>query len=1113
MIGRILRNPVFALVAAAVALALLVVAAVVAVRFLAPAERRGMAEFAPTAFAIELAPASSPLVQRGQTVTLSLTLRPTAELDRVELWADDDPVLVIDAADLAIDPSSPLVQLALDYVPVTAGAHVLMARAVDVDGGVAQSAPFATAVRALDADLASLTGTLPTGPPPAVMSFRSAPGDTVSTVAGRLGVPIDWVRLDSGQLPGDGTLPAGTKLWAPVPSLAEQAEFGELHYPDLDWLPSIEAEVVGCDVVVRSVNVDHELRLYGGAGFAALGDLPSGGELVLGTLPIGSTTLIGYRAGTRTGSVSGENAPTRPVTVVLPDECARSGWTGDAYVTGGILLTDAPVLGAYAYVSVDKGDWQRVPAASDSTLSSGMSLANDLRAYVDLSAYDQVDIEVWSAAGGAASRAAAGQFCRADIQHSDSSAEATGSSNSGGECDPPLGSPAEAFTVAPGAGAFTIDSDAPTPNHVVIPDPLIAESYSLTPYSPTSLTFSTNAADLGIPGVVYQFSFFPISPNSAVLDPPGVFYSRHTSGSWTAELTDWRGMHLEDGESSGLLALDDETALAFAQARQDAGLAIVDRLYVRAVAVNTGPGGAAPVSLGLATTNIEVLFPDVDDERAVQIENVQANFKPGEDFLLSGTGSEATGYSDTCHAVASYPEPGTWELYPTFRPQASPPQAPDQLPEYFPATGWTPTPDQSEYFSDRAVAQRMWASDEVVYCLDRYAAQKRYAEAIAARDADKECGLGCVITLVLQGAAIGFVYGGPWGALVGAIAGLAVGVASAASPEFYARFLEAWNAIAEFYNGVFDEIWKVIDKVNPVCQGIGELSGKAQDFCNGTFRAVGTAILSYYTGLPPTLATADQIESIDDTGNLEAALVYALDAGLKALGLPGCAELSLDETEIDALSGAADLAGLDLSEAKATASDGEGGANACAALARVLVAQLKESLTARHGAVMAAITGEANIPGLVLTTVQDTVPYLRLRGTPSEGVADGSARTCVIRVDAIVQYGQTRVEMVTLEAKATLRYGLRTAAGAVPTEPYWDALIPLPILPGEYPPEQLIRATSLNPGGDAPFIQVYLDSPCFGSVVALSGSAYPSSFLSYGSYLWRADDRPIEIYW
>jgi hypothetical protein len=1112
VIARILRSPVFALVAAGVALALLVVTAVVVVRFLSPAERRGIAELAPSAFAIELAPASSPLVQRGQTVTLSLALRPTAALDRVELWADDDPVLVIDGAELG-DTAGGLVQLALDYVPVSAGAHVLMARAVDADGRVAQSSPFATAVRALEADIAALAGIPFSGPEPAVMSFRSAPGDTASVIAGRLGVPIDWVRLTTGELPGDGTLPTGTKVWSPVPSLAEQAAFGEFRFPEIDWLPGIEAEVVGCDVVVRSVNVDHELRVYGGAGFAALGDLPAGGELVLGSLPIGSTTLIGYRAGTRSDTASGENAPTKPVTVVLPDECARSGWSGDAYVTGGILLTDVPVLSAYAYVSVDKGDWQRVPAASDATLSTGMSLANDLRSYLDLAAYDQVDIEVWSAAGGAASRAASGQFCRADIEHVDASAGATGSSNSGGECDPPLGSPNEGFPLTAGAGAFTIESDAPAPNYFINVDPLLTESYSMQADIP--LTFDTNAADLGIPGVVYQFSFFPISPNSAVLDPPGVFYSRHTSGAWTADVSDWRGMHLDDGVSSGLLALDDETALAFAQARQDAGLAIVDRLYVRAVAVNTGPGGAAPVSLGLATTNIEVIFPGVHDERGVQIENVQASFQAGDDFLLSGTGSEATGYSDTCHAVASYPQPDTWGLYPTHAPR--PPAAvvgqPNQLPEYYPSNAWTPTAEESAAHTDLAVAQRAWPSDEVVYCLDRYAEQKRYAAAIAARDADKECGLGCVITLVLQGAAMGLAYGGPWGALVGAVVGLAVGVASAASPEFYARFMEAWNAIAEFYNGVFDEIWKVIDRINPVCQGIGELSGKAQDFCNGTFRAVGTAILSYYTGLPPTLATADQIEAIDDTGNLEAALIYALDAGLRALGLPGCSDLSLSESQVDAIDTGAGIAGLDLSEAKAAADDGEGGANACSALARVLVAQLKESLTARHGAVMAAVTGESYVPGLVLTTIQDTTPYLRLRGTPAEGIADGGAHTCTVWVDVAVQYGQTRVELVTLQAKATLRYGLSTAAGSVPVEPYWEALIQLPLLPSTYPDARFIRTTSLNPGGDAPFAQLYIDSPCFGSVVSLTGTAYPTSLLSFGTHLWKPDDRPVEIYW
>ena len=64
---------------------------------------------------------------------------------------------------------------------------------------------------------------------------------------------------------------------------------------------------------------------------------------------------------------------------VIPEECAKSGWSGTASVINDVLVTQADVPNPYIYVAFDRGEWQRFPAASGEYLP--FSTTADLRSF------------------------------------------------------------------------------------------------------------------------------------------------------------------------------------------------------------------------------------------------------------------------------------------------------------------------------------------------------------------------------------------------------------------------------------------------------------------------------------------------------------------------------------------------------------------------------------------------------------------------------------------------------------------------------------------------------------------------------------------------------------
>ncbi len=304
----------------------------------------------------------------------------------------------------------------------------------------------------------------------------------------------------------------------------------------------IKAVLDGCDVVVTS-STPGALRVYGGAGMVALGDLPQGGELRLTNLPIGPTILAAYAPEGTDPKVP----PSIPITVTIPDECARDGWTGDAYINGGIMLADYSVSQSYVYLAVDKGQWQRVPQKEGTYLNGASTTMADLRQYVNLDTYDQLDLEVWSGGTGEGP-VATGHYCRADSSHT----QTGGSSASGGECTPkgattpgaPGSAPPATLTINAVAVKDKKEIQDPSRFFVAIqlstPPPGIA--FNSQQKSSVDVQFSTNAKALGVPGdVYYQFSYLPLTAGSTGANLPGVFYTAQANAKGELVLDPWAG--------------------------------------------------------------------------------------------------------------------------------------------------------------------------------------------------------------------------------------------------------------------------------------------------------------------------------------------------------------------------------------------------------------------------------------------------------------------------------------------------------------------------------------------------------------------------------------------
>ena len=818
--------------------------------------------------------------------------------------------------------------------------------------------------------------------------------------------------------------------------------------------------------------------------------------------------------------------------MTIPDECARDGWTGDAYITGGIMLADYSVSQSYVYLAVDKGKWQRIPQKDGAYLNGASTTMADLRQYVNLDNYDQLDLEVWSGGTGEGP-VATGHYCRADSSHT----QTGGSSASGGECTPKGATTPGAPGSAPPA-SLTINAQAVP----VAGEPVSANTFNMgvqvAPLPPgiafeahqfksADVQFSTNAKELGLPGeVFYQFSYLPLTGGSTGANLPGIFYTApsNNKGQVTINPWTWHAAKVtpESIDDVDHLSLTDEIAWGIAHQRLLEGRSLVDTIYVRAVTMNRV--GDKLVYAGAASAAGEIQMPPAFSGDFPTIDDPKLTIRAGrelpklQNLPTTGAAGEATTPREPCVQVVKYPAPNVYQMYPGSMSY----KGPDGKTYAYPGVnekGYTPIYNSG--MSDFNVAAQMWPSDKYIYCQDFQAGLKREAAQNAANREKAECGIGCVFSMVVFGAMQGFLLGGPYGALVGIAAGLAIGIASALDPNFYALVTAAWDAIASVYNGVFTAVWKVVDAVNPVCQIAGAASSKAQSVCNDGFHAVGSAVYTYYTGVPPSLPDSKAALALAE-GDLNAFVYAQVDLMLKQLGL-SCDTFTIPTSTLNFVNEQAGSKGIDTSGVKVVM-DKDGNISGCAAVAGVFSKAVSKMAEQRQVQIMGDVTGKMPIPGLILGLVGDEEPTLVITAPRDQALGDGKDMQCpfVANIE-VTEKGETR-RVVPVNGVMWSKSAFNPKTG-VKSAGAWTGELTIPQSHASYsqtnganwwtePPSHNVREV-VKAAGNAPYLRVQVDSPCFDTTQTVSVDEYvqiSAGFnLTPGAYY--ADTRTIKTYW
>ncbi|MBU1586949.1 MAG: hypothetical protein KKH51_03270 [Actinobacteria bacterium] len=1128
--ARVMRTRAFVIVAGALALALIATTVFVAIQKFGPKSLDAQAApTAPSEFALELMAVGSAAVKRGETATLSLRGISDSAIARVELWEDDNLWVAIDDPAQEEVAAGQFVDLTIDYVPVLAGPHSLVARAIDAEGHVAQSLAMPAAVLDLPQDLvvtvapAILVPGLPVALP---ISLHPVQGDTLAAVAGRLAVAETSLVVTGGVAGVNNLLDPRVLVRAPLPS-ATLTDRSSFHFPVSDWLPGISAKVDGCSAVVTSKNTSSSQFVYASPDFQRVGEVAAGGSATLSMLPLGTTTLVAY--------TPGSTSPSSPVSVLIPDECLQQGWTGDVMLSTTTLISSVNVQNAYLYLSIDQGEWQRVPANEGEFLpaSNLVSIAQYLR----IPNYDQLDLELWSYSDGEAARAASGQFCLKDVPN----VSIDNSSGSGGRCMPEGARPGEGFddypkTIEISAPAYSVGASPYSPHVGAVPAELQAEQW-LTFSGPGTVPLTITSPNPHVESAVLQFSYLPLSQSSTSIEPPGMFYSVRVplkatqtnvrEGSITIDPWQWRNAKASPQDSSTFvgdgvpLVLEDELALAVANANLISGKSLIDRIYVRAVASEAKKVSAQPdylpSPLGFASENVLIDFTP-PPANLPTIPSPSVTLVPG----LAQSATD-TAYNGTCLQVESYPDEYVWEM--DFE------HGPVTLYEGGPGTffGYPTDPgDVLSYggdlnYSDNAYAHRQMPDPNTVYCEDpstqnRYFTYMNQAEAERDRIAEK-CGIGCVLTTVLMAAYVGLLVGGPYGAAVGALIGLGLGLASVAIPGLYAILTQFWDAIAEVYNTVVSTALTIGAALNPVCAAAGAVDGGSdvKAACETATKAVGAAIFSAITGLPPQMPLHDTIAQAT-SGDMTILVSTAIDLALNELGVD-CDDFTLESSTF-VEEGTSAIGSHEAEVALASSKDANGDYSACQALATAIVKRVQKELSTVNSQLVSSLGEIELIPGFVQSPVTDTSPIIRIRSVVETAAPDPDVpevTTCTAILNATVQRVATKNDAAYFTPKAVTLKPIevvmhKTYAQASPDAPLtatWQADLRVPLLPDVEVPWAASLETAPWVDG-TPWLTAYVDSPCFAETYVLTADKFDTAKTGFAAFAY--DTRPSVYY-
>jgi len=1150
-LARLAGAPWFAAVSALIAVVLVATAVVVWVAKFDPlAPQVQASQFAPSAFPTSIVASSSPAVVRGETVGLDIQSLAATEVASLELWDGDQ--LYYSTTEPTVNARSGLMlsSVHVDFAALTAGVHILSVRAIDQDGNVSVSNPLHVPVLDRPQDLGLTAASLEFGSgAPEAVTIVTSPGETLTTLAGRLVTAVGDLFFPGSTPTSFGAapltlttaLPAGLRVSAPIPRPSAVKEVGYGAITTRDWSRHLEASVnADCTVRVSLLGTTESLALYASTplqpGFIRIGDVGPGGDFVSGSMPIGPSLLVAYPAGATSSNTRGDNGPTAPVGIIVPDDCASRGWSGTARIVNGVLLTEQTIVKPYAYVSIDKGTWQRVPARDGTFLPDGS--ISDVRSYLSLGNFDQVDIQVWSFDGNSAAQAAEGQFCRKSMEN----AQPSGSSGSGGECQPP--------GVAPGGGPRNwnadvtltvalplqdaIDSISEVSNAVsyglwgdsppaaqasaaIETDPNVSQTARMDYDQPVRLDISTTGTDV-IGGLV-QFSYFPISASSTAVSPSGVFHSiplNFSPGQPASVSIDpwkWRNAKQSTESSSTFvgagqdLVLNDELALALAKANLTAGKNLINTIYVRVVATKfSGYFGESPPPF--ASLNVKIDMTDTSSYRA--LDTVSAAVVAGIDQT-----AQDSALRHKCFTVEGYPEKNIWTSYPFAGPGTIPTLSGNEGGSFV-----TVEKAGDQYFSDYELALRQFPDLSVIHCLDPQADVLRQAAADAAAAKAADCGFFCYLTAVFIGAVVGFVAGGPAGLVLGALAGAAfAGQYGEIAFSIYNALRQLWDLVAATYNMVYSSINGLVASLNPICLAASAASSDAQATCEAISRSVQSAVVTNLTGLPPSLPTSDVLEQLA-SGEIEGAVEVAIEAGLGALGVGvTCDDLTVSGAAADGIDLAAGQFGGQYTQNALDSAKTEEGFSLCRGVARLAIATAKKQLDGFYTPIMRQGLETGMPSGTNVRPLVDTSPRVLVSGTSTQSVPEGSI--CPVYVNTtltmpLLPPGGT----VAALTEFTMRplSGVMTATVRPDGSTSWSGSIPIPVVPAQNGfVGSLLLGSQKVATDQGPYIKALVDSPCFTNSLEVTASEYPDDSANgfaglYFDVAYSYGDRPVSYY-
>ncbi|HWJ97282.1 MAG TPA: hypothetical protein VNQ33_03925, partial [Acidimicrobiales bacterium] len=312
----------------------------------------------------------------------------TEDVRSVELW-DGDRRIETQAVD-----GTPGAVVTLPALSV--GQHAVYAKVTNADGEASLTAPVPVAIVA--------NGTEPV-PPVTVVPDED---ETLGQLAERLDIGIDRISVlaaGSDLLPPEQVkdLPLAAGDVIPVDAIVGAQPDGDAGYVEAvsadPVVPegggastgdlALSAEAAGCQITLTVSGASGKTQVYEAAG-SAVGWTRVGERSGDGTVSIPVAT-----PGVHLFYALAGNEQTTPLQVTMPPGCTKaSGWTGNAFITDGILTVTTGVGGAgqWLYLQADGGTAVRVPATG---YLPPVGLYTDIGALLPPMAGTTLDLELW----------------------------------------------------------------------------------------------------------------------------------------------------------------------------------------------------------------------------------------------------------------------------------------------------------------------------------------------------------------------------------------------------------------------------------------------------------------------------------------------------------------------------------------------------------------------------------------------------------------------------------------------------------------------------------------------------------------------------------------------